>query len=78
MISSKARYLRSTVVSNLDDDGKRLSPLTLAEKKDSIISLYNDLVELVQFLFLPELGCLHVRAEWEMSSKSSGHPSNEL
>ena len=39
------------------------APLSNAAKHAVIVGAYNDLIDVVNFLFLPGLGCIHLRAE---------------
>ena len=39
-------------------------PLTAAQQQASTSQSYLNLIEVINFLFLPGLGCVHLRAEW--------------
>ena len=46
-------------------------PLTNSQKQDNIVVAYNNLIDTMNFLFIPNWGCVHLQAEWYLHSKSN-------
>ncbi len=44
------------------------APLSARKKRNVLVDAYVDLVDVVNFLFLPQLGCIHLRSEWYLHS----------
>ena len=54
------------------------APLTDVQRRNNIVDGYNDFIQVLNFLFLPALGCLHVRAEWFLSRRVMLHLPEEV
>jgi len=42
----------------------QFAPLSRSERHNNLVQQYNDLIDIINFTFLPGLGCIHLRAEW--------------
>ena len=54
-----------------------MAPLKAVEKRAVIIQAYNDLVNVVNYLFLPNLGCINLCAEWYLSTGANTYLPEE-
>ena len=51
----------------------KVVPLNKEEKQAVTVQAYEDLVDVVNFLFLTGLGCIHLRAEWYLWTGANTH-----
>ena len=71
MIESKSPERRPEVSSVVDTSSTLPGvPLTPAQLQASTAQSYLNLIEVINFLFLPDLGCVHLRAEWYLHKGS--------
>ena len=59
---------------NLSTSQEIKRPLTKQQKKANMDRQYNDMVSVVNMLFLPAWGCIHLWCEWYLYSKSNTRP----
>ena len=67
MIESRSPERRRTAAAERSNNTAR--PLTWSQKRDNIVAAYDNLIEVLNFLFMPTWGCVHLRAEWWLSTK---------
>jgi len=48
-------------------------PLSRQAKRANNVTAYDDLIDVINCLFLPDLGCLHLRSEWYLHRGVNEH-----
>ena len=82
MLKTKSPDKRDQDASGTKVTAQQTSHLSQTKKQDLIASALKDLVDVTNYLFLPDLGCIHLRAEWylhrgAMESLPSDWPNDE-
>ena len=70
MITARTQEKRRELQAD-EDDATLRRPLTKDQNRENIVCAYDDLMDVVNFLFMPDWGCVHLRSEWFLSSKSN-------
>ena len=48
-------------------------PLNAIQRRDNIVRCYNDLIDVINFLSLSNLGCIHLRSDWYLHCGENKH-----
>ena len=68
MIMSRSPEKRNNEIGESPATLAPVAPLNLSQKRAVTVQAYEDIIDVVNFLFLPGLGCIHLRAEWYLAT----------
>ena len=74
VIESQSVQRRRTFAELTRPSADELRPLTREERTVNKSRAFANLMDVVNFLFMPAWGCLHLRSEWYLHSKSNTRP----
>ena len=73
MITAKTPDEKNTTTNDRDIPQSEIVPLGRQAARANIVPAYNDLINIVNFLFFPDLKCLHLRSEWYLFCVGNEH-----
>ena len=76
--SPDKRQGRSAPKTTVSPRERNPRPLTSAEKKALVAEAYDDARAVVELLFLPDWGCVHLRCEWLLATGKNTRPTSDF
>jgi superfamily II DNA or RNA helicase len=77
VIDSRSPMRQRDQAATMAEPERQTRPLTPEERSANTVRHFNDIIDVVNLLFMPAWGCLHLRFEWYLSSKSNTrHPKS--